>query len=149
MKKILVIHGPNLKQLGKREPNYYGSFTLKEVNSALEELASELGLEIKIVQSNSEGEIIQYIEEIGSGWADAILINPGAYTHTSIAIRDALVACGKPVVEVHISNIYSREEFRHFSYIAPIALGQISGLGMNSYLLGLRALSDYLQKGKN
>lgn len=135
--KILVIHGPNLNLLGLRETDIYGTYTLDDINRRLEGLAAELGVEVVCRQSNHEGEIVDLIQD--SGDYSAIIINPAAYTHTSIAIRDAIAAIDIPVVEVHISNIYKREEFRHKSLIAPVASGQISGFGADSYLLGLRA----------
>ncbi|MCA9411272.1 MAG: type II 3-dehydroquinate dehydratase [Candidatus Omnitrophica bacterium] len=138
MKQILVIHGPNLNMLGLREPEYYGHLTLAEIDAQLENLAEELGVQISTFQSNSEGDIVTAIQN-HIDKADAILINPAAYTHTSIAIRDAIAASALPVVEVHLSNIHKREEFRHTSMTAPVCAGQISGLGLNSYLLGLRA----------
>jgi len=144
--KILVLHGPNLNLLGTREPTIYGNITINEINSAISALALEMGIEVNIFQSNSEGALIEAIHSaIGS--YDGILINPAAYTHTSIAIRDALSASALPVVEVHLSNIHSREEFRSRSFIAPIAVGQISGFGPDSYLLGLRAIFNHLTKG--
>jgi 3-dehydroquinate dehydratase-2 len=144
--KILVLHGPNLNLLGTREPMIYGNITINEINSAISALALEMGIEVNIFQSNSEGALIGEIHSaIGS--YDGILINPAAYTHTSIAIRDALSASALPVVEVHLSNIHSREEFRSRSFIAPIAVGQISGFGPDSYLLGLRAIFNHVTKG--
>jgi 3-dehydroquinate dehydratase-2 len=143
--KILVLHGPNLDLLGTREPAIYGELTLKEINSAISALAHELAIEVTIVQSNSEGTLIDTIHSaIGS--YDGVLINPAAYTHTSIAIRDALAAASLPTVEVHLSNIHSREEFRSKSFIVPIAVGQISGFALDSYLLGLRAIFNHLTK---
>jgi len=144
--KILVMHGPNLNLLGTREPSIYGNITINEINSAISAFALEMGIEVNIVQSNSEGELIERIHS-AIGLYDGILINPAAYTHTSIAIRDALSAAALPVVEVHLSNIHSREEFRSRSFIAPIAVGQISGFGPDSYLLGLRAIFNHLTKG--
>lgn len=137
--KVLVLHGPNLNLLGKRELGIYGSHTLADVNVALRSLASELGLELKIVQSNHEGALVDEVQG-AADWAGGILINAGAYTHTSYALRDAIVAVSIPTVEVHMSNIYAREEFRHYSTLAPVCKGQISGFGLDSYLLGLRAL---------
>lgn len=138
MSRILVIHGPNLNMLGVREPEHYGTLTLDEINRQLQSLAVELGVELEIQQSNIEGEIVSLIQQ-ALGRFKAILINPGAYTHTSVAIRDAVAAVAIPTVEVHLSNIYKREEFRHHSFIAPVAAGQVSGFGVDSYLLGLRA----------
>lgn len=143
--KILVLHGPNLNMLGSREPGIYGTITLEHINYDLSKLALELGCELSIIQSNSEGEIIDAIQG-ASGRFHGILINPAAYTHTSVAIRDALSAVALPAVEVHLSNIHAREEFRRHSLIAPIAKGQISGFGADSYLLGLRALMGCLRK---
>jgi len=145
MKKILVIHGPNLDLLGKREPEVYGKITLAKINQELEKIAKAKKVSLKIVQSNHEGEIVDLIGKNKEKF-DALLINPAAYTHTSVAIRDAIAACGIPAVEVHLSNIYSREEFRHISLIAPIASGQISGFGINSYILGLQAAISLISK---
>jgi 3-dehydroquinate dehydratase II len=145
MTRVLVLHGPNLNWLGKREPAIYGSQTLDDLNRSLDEAAGKLGMELKVFQNNSEGELINIIQA-ESGWAEAILINPGAYTHYSYALRDALAGIGLPVVEVHISNIYTREEFRHHSVIAPIAVGQISGFGFESYILGLKAIGGVVAK---
>lgn len=142
--KFLVLHGPNLNLLGKREPGIYGGQTLAEIDSALEKLSYELGCELTCYQSNSEGELIDAIQAAAQN-CHGILINPAAYTHTSIAIRDALSAVGLPSVEVHLSNIHRRETFRHTSLIAPVSIGQISGFGHNSYLLGLRALFNYVK----
>lgn len=141
--KVLAIHGPNLNWLGKREPEIYGSRTLEDLNRMLMDTAGELQLELKIFQSNSEGALIDKIQA-ESSWADGILINPGAYTHYSYALRDALAGVALPVVEVHLSNIHQREEFRSQSVLAPIAAGQIMGFGFESYLLGLRALKALL-----
>lgn len=145
MVKILVIHGPNLDKLGQREIDVYGKVTLSEIDSALKKLGKELGVEVDSFQSAGEGEIVEKIGSAAGGYA-AIVMNPAAYTHYSVAIRDAVAACQVPVVEVHLSNIYAREEFRHKSMIAPVAVGQISGFGINSYLLGLRAAVALLNK---
>lgn len=135
---ILVIHGPNLNLLGKREPDIYGSFTLDDINKRLAALAGELGVGVAFYQSNHEGELVQKIQD-ALGVYEAIVINPGAYTHTSVALRDAIASTGIPTVEAHISNIYKREEFRKHSYISGVAMGQITGFGADSYLLALRA----------
>ncbi len=142
--KFLVLHGPNLNLLGMREPAVYGTLTMAEINLSIEQLSSELDCEVAFFQSNAEGELIDAIQD-ASGEYDGILINPAAYTHTSIAIRDALASIGLPFVEVHISNVYRREEFRHVSLTAPLAVGQICGFGCESYLLGLRALFSHLK----
>ena len=142
--KILVIHGPNLNLLGKREPNNYGNKTLEDINISLKKQALKLGIEVEIFQSNHEGDIVEKIHNAVDNF-DGILINPAAFTHTSIAIRDALLAVNLPSVEVHLSNLYSREEFRHHSYIAPACIGQISGFKENSYFLGLSALISFLK----
>jgi 3-dehydroquinate dehydratase-2 len=135
--KILIIHGPNLNLLGKRETDIYGNQSLDEINNSLKQLAKELKINLTIKQSNHEGEIVDLIQN--SNDFSAIVINPAAYTHTSIAIRDAIAAVSIPAVEVHLSNIHKREEFRQRSLIAPEARGQISGFGLHSYILGLRA----------
>jgi len=138
--RYLVLHGPNLNLLGKREPAIYGTLTLEEINASISSLACELGCQVEFLQSNSEGELIDAIQA-ASGKFDGIVINPAAYTHTSVAIRDALGSVGLPFVEVHLSNVYRREEFRHKSLTAPLAIGQICGFGVQSYLLGLRAIT--------
>jgi len=143
--KILIIHGPNLALLGEREVAVYGKFTLDEINAALKELANKKGVNIETVQLDGEGEIVEKIGQARKEF-DALVINPGAYTHYSVAIRDAIAAVGIPTIEVHLSNIYAREEFRHKSVIAPVAIGQISGFGINSYLLGLKAAINLLKK---
>lgn len=144
MLKILNIHGPNLNLLGAREPDVYGEVTIEQINQALEKKASEENVELNIIQSNHEGEIVDLIGKATDNY-DGILINPAAYTHTSVAIRDALLASKIPAVEVHLSNIYAREEFRHTSVIAPVVKGQISGFGLQSYILGLEALIETLK----
>ncbi len=134
--KTLIIHGPNLNLLGKREPEVYGTLTLQEINERICNTASELGVEIEIIQSNSESEIIEAIQKADY---DILIINPAAFTHTSVAIRDAISAVGKPAIEVHISNIHKREDFRQRSYIAGVCNGQITGFGADSYILALIA----------
>ncbi|MCK5534867.1 type II 3-dehydroquinate dehydratase [bacterium] len=148
MKKILVIHGPNLNLLGDRESNFYGTNTLEEINQQIKKLARELNCQVEFLQSNHEGVIV---DTIGSskGKVDAIVINPAAFTHTSVAIRDAVLGVKIPTIEVHLSNIYNREEFRAKSLIAPAAVGQISGFGVNSYLLALRVAVTLIKKNEN
>ena len=141
--RILVLHGPNLNLLGARETDIYGDVTLETVNNALREAAQQNKAELQIVQSNHEGTLIDVLHETRE-WSDGVIINPGGYTHSSVALRDAIAAVGRPVVEVHISHIYSRERFRRRSLIAPVCVGQISGFGWRSYLLGLTAILDYL-----
>ncbi len=140
-----MLHGPNLNLLGKREPGVYGAVTLEEINRTLAQDAQALQVEIAVLQSNHEGALIDAIHA-AIDQHQGILINPGAYTHTSVAIRDAIAGVNLPTVEVHLSNIYRREAFRHHSYIAPVAIGQISGFGADSYRLGLRALVYYLRQ---
>src|SRR5512133_154062 len=142
--KILVINGPNLNLLGLREPGIYGSQTLELINSALSAHASELGVSLSFFQSNSEGEIVDAIQKVVGEFV-GIIINPAAYTHTSVAIRDAISAVATPTVEVHLSNVYSREEFRHKSLIAPVVLGQIAGFGPAGYELALTGLVEHLK----
>jgi 3-dehydroquinate dehydratase-2 len=141
--KILVIHGPNLNLLGKRETGIYGSDSLGDLDGSIRALCAELGMEAEILQSNSEGAIVDAIQ---SKVYDLLVINPAAYTHTSIAIRDAVAAIGKPAIEVHLSNIYKREDFRKHSYISGVATGQISGLGAEGYLLAVRAAKKILSQ---
>lgn len=143
---ILVLHGPNLNLLGQREVSIYGSLSLAEINQQLEALAAELGASLTILQSNHEGALIDAIQA-AAGLQAGLLINPAAYTHTSVALRDAIAAVQLPTVEVHLSNIHRREAFRQHAYIAPIAIGQITGFGAQSYLLGLRGLVAHLTAG--
>ncbi len=146
MKKILVVHGPNLNLLGQREPHIYGAETLADINALLENKARDWAVDLDFLQSNHEGDIVDAIGRAKSQGFSAILMNPAAYTHTSVAIRDAVAAVDIPLVEVHLSNIYAREEFRHKSVIAPVCYGQISGFGVNSYVLGLEAIVLLLSK---
>jgi 3-dehydroquinate dehydratase-2 len=141
--RVLVLNGPNLNLLGKREKDVYGSLTLDEIAGRVEALAGELGLEVSFFQSNAEGDLVDAIQKAGSGY-DALILNPAAYTHTSVALRDALAAVELPAVEVHLSNIYAREEFRKTSMTAPLCRGVITGLGAEGYLLALRAVASLL-----
>ena len=142
--KILVLHGPNLNLLGIREKEIYGSLRFKEINQAIKEFSKKIGFEVAIRQSNSEGEMVNTIQGAYKKF-DGLLINPAAYSHTSIAIRDSILGIRIPTVEVHLSNIFAREEFRQRSFVAGVAVGQVTGFGMNSYLLGLRALFDHVK----
>ena len=142
-KKILMLNGPNLNLLGTRQPEIYGTLTLAQIEKKVRALAQELGVEVDFRQSNSEGELVTWIQQAAGNFG-AIVINPAAYTHTSLAMRDAISAVGIPIVEIHISNIHKREPFRHHSFIAEVAVGQITGFGLQSYLLGLRAAVDNL-----
>ena len=145
--EIRVIHGPNLNLLGLREPDLYGTDTLETLNRKIREAAKALGVDVEIFQSNSEGEIVTLIQQC-FGKVDALVINPAAYTHYSIAVRDAVAAVRIPTVEVHLSNIHAREEFRHRSVVAPVACGQIAGFGSNSYLLGLQAAKCLVEEAR-
>ena len=140
-KSILVLNGPNLNLLGTRQPEIYGKTTLGQIEKRVRTLAKELGVEIDFRQSNSEGELVTWIQQAAGQFA-AIVINPAAYTHTSLAMRDAISAAGVPTVEIHLSNIHRREPFRHHSYIAEVAVGQIAGFGVQSYLMGVRAAAQ-------
>ncbi len=141
---VLVLHGPNLNLLGTREPAVYGRLTLEEINARLVEVGKGLGLEVRCFQSNHEGALIDALQEART-WAQGVVFNPGGYTHTSVALRDAIAAIGIPVIEVHLSNVDAREEFRRLSLISPVCRGKISGFGWYSYVLGLYALAEILQ----
>lgn len=145
MLSIQVLHGPNLNLLGQREPGIYGTVTLEAIDHLLKQEASSLGVKVSTLQSNYEGALVDAIHA-AIGQHQGILINAGAYTHTSVALRDAIASVAIPTVEVHLSNIYSREAFRHHSYIAPVAIGQLCGFGPESYRLGLQALVNYLRQ---
>jgi len=145
MANILVIHGPNLNLLGSREPDLYGKINLEKINNKLESMSRKEKAAIKIIQSNHEGEIVEHIGKL-KDWADILIINPAAYTHTSVAIRDAILATKTPTIEVHLSNIYAREEFRQQSLIAPVAIGQISGFGEESYYLAMEVAYKIMKK---
>jgi 3-dehydroquinate dehydratase-2 len=141
--KILILHGPNLNLLGTREPEIYGSLTLEDLDNKLIELAKELGVEVKCTQSNHEGALMDALHDART-WANGVVFNPGGFTHTSVALRDAITAIEIPVIEVHLSNVYAREEFRHTSLISAVCKGKVLGLGWRSYTLGLRALVETL-----
>lgn len=145
MDSVLILHGPNLNLLGSREPQVYGRVTLDEINARLEAYGHQLGVEVRAVQSNHEGALIDALQE-ARGWASGVVFNPGGYTHTSVALRDTIAAIEIPVVEVHMSNVYAREEFRHTSLVSAVCRGKVVGFGWNSYLLGLKALVDLMDE---
>ena len=149
MVKILVIHGPNLNLLGTREPEVYGADTLTAINQELTQMAAQKGVELEIYQSNAEGDIVSCIQQAGADKIQFIIINPAAYTHTSVAIRDAFLATRIPFIEAHLSNVYAREEFRTHSYLSDLAVGVISGFGKNSYLLAFEAAIIQCNKSEN
>ena len=143
--KILILHGPNLNLLGTREPEVYGSMTLDDINKKMAALGNELGAELTCLQSNHEGALIDALQDARM-WAAGVVFNPGGYTHTSVALRDAISAIQIPVIEVHLSNVYAREEFRHTSLVSPVCKGKVSGFGWRSYELGLRGLIDIIRE---
>lgn len=147
MLKILVLHGPNLNLLGTREPQFYGSLTLEEIDRRLVQAGTEAGIEVRTLQSNREGALIDALHE-ARDWASGVIFNPGGYTHTSVALRDAVAAIGIPVIEVHLSNVDAREEFRRQSLISPVCKGKIAGFGWHSYWLALHALKELLQSDR-
>jgi 3-dehydroquinate dehydratase-2 len=146
--RIAAVHGPNLNLLGRREPEVYGRATLADVDAALAALAAELGAEVESRQSNHEGELVSFVQEAAER-VDGFVVNAGAYTHTSIALRDALAGVARPYVEVHISNVFAREPFRHHSCLADRAVGVVCGFGVDSYLLGLRGLVEHLRRNRS
>ncbi len=147
--KILVIHGPNLNMLGKREPSFYGHATLEDIDREIKQTAQECGMEAEVFQSNHEGAIVEKIHEAVGKTYDGLIINPGAYTHTSVAIRDALLLLDMPIIEVHLSNIYQRESFRHHSYVADIATARIAGFKKESYMMAVQGIAHMIRKVRN
>lgn len=142
-KKILLLHGPNLNLLGTRQPEIYGSVTLEQINAMAVKYARQYGVELRAEQSNHEGDLVDILH-VARNWSDGVVFNAGAYTHTSVALRDAISAVELPVIEVHLSNVHARESFRHHSYMAPVCIGQIAGFGWRSYVLGIDALLGHL-----
>ncbi len=149
MSRILVLHGPNLNLLGTREPHHYGGLTLDEINQRISDIASQAGYELISRQSNAEHELVDFIQSAAIDGTDFIVINPAAFTHTSVALRDAMIAAEVPFIEVHLSNVFSREEFRHYSYLSDIAVGIICGLGAQGYEFGVQAAIAYLAEKAN